>query len=187
MKHWLKHIFKKKDIPPTDHLENASESQSLRLALNTCEEEILRLQAEIQRLRSQQILNTEARLESNLNILVSHIAQPLVQLQAQFHLQEKGVAVSIDNLKHLTHQLIKKLEKSGITLFGTFDESVPFDPACHRALSAQRAFKPGDPVVVQIQGVRIKNEVMHQALVSAPQKQNNQKKDETTHARKIGD
>ena len=177
MTNWLKKVFKKTEKKPGDNVDKANENQSLRLALNTCETQNQKLQSEIRRLRNQQDLTTEARSESNLSILLSNIAQPLVQMKAQCHLHEKGVTVKIENMAHLTQQMIQQLEKSGVTLFGVFDESVPFDPTCHRALSTENTFEPGDPVVVQIQGIRIKNQVLLHALVDANDKQHQQGKE----------
>ncbi len=170
MPEWLDQLLgKKKTEQAADekgHLVKESELQSLRLVLDEQEKTIQRLKAEIVRLQAAQNEDTLARLQGQLLNLFQDISQPLVQMLAQHHLGQKSVTINIENLAHLTHQIVAALEKYGFQLDGQLSEAVAYDPSLHTPLNAVQDLKPGTPVQIRIQGTRLAGETLHKAIVT---------------------
>ncbi len=140
------------------------EVQTLRLELEAAREQIVQLEAALNRQRTQGASRVSDAVSSIHEDLMKELAAPVSQLVTQAHLVDEGKPLSARDVVNVTRRVVRTLTASGLLVEGQPGEAATFDGERHQPLGD---FHPqsGDPVVVRMPGVSLNGRRLHKASV----------------------
>jgi molecular chaperone GrpE (heat shock protein) len=183
MKNWLTNLLApRRDPTVPDHplpilnhpggdaaselLEQQREAQSLRIELQACEETIVNLHQEIERLRSRQDQHLAENLTARLSVLFGELSGPASQILTQEYLVEvEQKPLDVRDVLTVARRIVRALERHGLVVEGKVGDQVAFDPNRHSPISAGLTPQPGQPVTVRFAGMAYAGKIIRKAGV----------------------
>jgi len=182
MKKWLKHLFSRQrtdnvhsDLsashpvnaspPVADHiLAQLTESQTLRIELQACEQEILVLRQDIERLRSRQDQMFSEKLRARLNAIFEDLSGPATQiLTLVYLLEQEQKPLQARDVLTVAHRMVRMLERQGLVFEGKVGNQVLYDPDRHTPIGEEHISSIGQPVTIRFAGTSFEGKIIRKA------------------------
>jgi molecular chaperone GrpE (heat shock protein) len=174
MKKWLSELFQSKPEPSNQPALPAAkilpidqnELQTLRLDLEESHQQIDMLLQEVERLRLRQDELVTSQVSTRLESLFTDLSAPASQIITQASLLEnKSRPVQARDILTVAKQMVRMLERNGMTFKGKPGDLLPFDPAVHAPVQAGQSIHPGQSVIVRFSGVSYQGKMIYKAIV----------------------
>lgn len=129
---------------------------------------VMRLKAEIERLKRDQKHTEEEILRTTFQKFFSDASSPLSQLILQMHIaqHDKSELTTADILPHVK-RLIETFEAQGLTVIGQPDEIQHFDPNQHEPIRPDFHPEPNAPVRIRFPGLTFSQTTIRKAAVDS--------------------
>ena len=141
-------------IPDQEATASRNAARELELALQDANHRIRQLEADVTRLSAVTASTREQAAQRVLDDLAEAVAAPLAHLVAQQAILETGTSqLTAQDVAVVAGQILRALERAGVQLHGTVDDTVSFDPDIHLVVGERQAPAPGASVVIRSPGV----------------------------------
>lgn len=129
---------------------------------------VMRLRAEIDRLKREQNTLKEESVLTAYQSLFTDLSSPISQLLLQLHLSgnQDNSLTAADVLVHVK-RLVGSLEQHGLTVVGQPDEIQRFDPNVHEPINQRFQPAPGEPVRIRFPAISYQGSFLRKSAVDS--------------------